>query len=218
MQKKRTSAVLTLILAILMLTFFGLAHIVSTVYLVYGAPIGVLGMLVKFKEVLLSLFVPNFGDLMSLAGFVATVVVLGVALVLALVWAIKLLYYRRRGWNLLSPLLFLIAIFLGVLLVGSHTDVDLAFRQPTAQVATAYFFVVGVLMVSLSLHLVVVGLKTAGTKKVASLLEEDLDDEYVVIDEQVEERVVEEKEEEPVVEEKVEETEVVEEAEEKVEE
>ena len=42
MQKKRTSAVLTLILAILMLTFFGLAHIVSTVYLVDGAPIGVL--------------------------------------------------------------------------------------------------------------------------------------------------------------------------------
>ena len=165
MQKKRTSAVLTLILAIIMLTFLGLAHIVSTVYVVDGAPIGVMGMLLKFKDVLLSLFIPNFGDVMSLAGFVAAVVVLGVALVLALIWAIKLLYYRRRGWNLLSPLLFLIAIFLGVLLVGSHADVDQAFQQANAQVATAYFFVVGVLMVSLSLHLVVVGQKPLVQRK-----------------------------------------------------
>ena len=186
MQKKRTSAVLTLILAIFMFTFVGLAHIVSSVYLVDGAPVGVMGLLGIFLEVLTNLFVPDFGVITQLIGFVAAVAVLVVALVLALIWAIKLLYYRRRGWNLLSPLLFLIAIFFGVLLVASHGMIDVAFRQPGAQIATVYFFAVGVLMVSLALHLVVVGLKTAGTKKVASLLEKDFDDEYEVIDETVE--------------------------------
>lgn len=194
MQKKRASAVLTLILAILMLTFVALGHIVSTVYLVDGAAVGVAGLLNIFNDVLLSLFVPNFGEFMSVSGFVATVIVLGVALVLAIVWIVKLIYYRR-GWNIISPFLFLIAIFLGVLLVGSHPFIEDAFKQPTAQVATAYFFVVGVIIVALALHLVVVGLKTAGTKKVASILDEDLDDEYVVVDEELEEPEKEEDEE-----------------------
>lgn len=208
MKQKRTSAVLTLILGLLLLAFFASTHVVATLVDFSAGASGLAGLFQAVGEVLTKTFVPDFSVLDELIGFIIAVGALGIALILALVWAIRLLVFRRNGWNLLSPLFFFMSIMIGVILVSGHQLVEKAFAANAAStVASAYWFVLGVLIVAFGLHLVVVGLATSGRRKDESILAGVDVDEYIEIGETVEEpvvkeeRVVEEVEEEPVVEE-----------------
>lgn len=191
MKQKRTSALLTLILAILFFGFVAFTHVVGTLVVIPGAPAGFSGFMQVMMNNLKNVFMPDFAVREQLIGFIFGVVGLGLALILAIVWAIRLLVYRRRPCNLLSPLFFLVSVVVGTFLISSHYIIEVAFDQKPAQVATAYWFVIGVLVVALGLHLLVVGLVTSGSRKDKSLLEEELVEE--VEEEKVEEEKVEEK-------------------------
>ena len=97
----------------------------------------------------------------------------------------------------------LLSIFVAVYLISSHQIVEAAF-DPKDQVKLLVFtgFVIGILIVVIGLHLLVVGLSSSGWVKVESILN-DIDDEYVVVEEVVEPEAAEEvvEEVEPVVEE-----------------
>lgn len=185
MHKKSLSGLLTLILGLLLLTFFAFTHIVGASVVIPGADPGFPGLIQAFGNALQTLFTPDFSGGNQIIGFVAAALVLIVAVVFAIVWVIRLLVFRRHKANLLSPLFFFVAILIGVVLVSSHAVVELAFSQPAVMVATAYWFITGVVIVALGLHLLVVGLKNSGAFKKESIIPEDIDfDVYEEIDEQ----------------------------------
>lgn len=188
MHKKSSSGLLTLILGLLLLTFFAFTHIVGATVVIPGADPGFVGLMQAFGNALQTLFSPNFSVLNQLIGFIVAVAVVTIALVFMIVWIIRLLVFRRHKANLFSPFLFFISTIVGVVLVSSHGVVELAFTQPAVMVATAYWFVTGVIIVALGLHLLVVGLKNSGAYKKESLISEDIDiDVYEEIGEEVSE-------------------------------
>ncbi len=192
MKQKRTSALLTLILGMLILGFVAFTHVVGTLVVLPGAPAGFPGFFQALLNNVIKVFVIDFAVREQLIGFIFGVVGVGLAIIFAVVWAIRLLVYRRRACNLLSPLFFLISVFVGVVLISSHYIIEVAFDQTLAMVPTAYWFVLGVLIVALGLHLLVVGLVTSGSRKEKSLLEEEVAEE----EEKAEEEVLEEEKEE----------------------
>lgn len=177
MKQKRTSALLTLILGMLILGFVAFTHVVGTLVVLPGAPAGFPGFFQALLNNVIKVFVVDFAVREQLIGFIFGVVGVGLAIIFAVVWAIRLLVYRRRACNLLSPLFFLISVFVGVVLISSHYIIEVAFDQTLAMVPTAYWFVLGVLILALGLHLLVVGLVTSGSRKEKSLLEEEVVEE-----------------------------------------
>lgn len=177
MNQKRTSALLTLILGMLILGFVAFTHVVGTLVVLPGAPAGFPGFFQALLNNVIKVFVIDFAVREQLIGFIFGVVGVGLAIIFAVVWAIRLLVYRRRACNLLSPLFFLISVFVGVVLISSHYIIEVAFDQTLAMVPTAYWFVLGVLILALGLHLLVVGLVTSGSRKEKSLLEEEVVEE-----------------------------------------
>lgn len=198
MKEKRTSGLLTIIMAILLLGFLAFTHVVSGLVTFTGYAAGFTGFMDVIKRNLTILFVPDFGVREQMIGFIIAVSVLALALIFAIVWTIRLLVYKRKACNLFSPLLFLVSVMIGVVLVNSHAHIEEAFDVKVAEVAVAYWFVLGVLVVALGLHLLVVGLATSGARKEESMLKEELGEEpapeeKVEEEAKVEEEKVEEK-------------------------
>ncbi|MDY0214882.1 MAG: hypothetical protein RBS24_05130 [Bacilli bacterium] len=198
MKEKRTSGLLTIIMAILLLGFLAFTHVVSGLVTFTGYAAGFTGFMDVIKRNLTILFVPDFGVREQMIGFIIAVSVLALALIFAIVWTIRLLVYKRKSCNLFSPLLFLVSVMIGVVLVSSHAHIEEAFDVKVAEVAVAYWFVLGVLVVALGLHLLVVGLATSGARKEESMLKEELGEEpapeeKVEEEAKVEEEKVEEK-------------------------
>ncbi len=199
MKKRKASAVLTLILGHLLVFFIAFTHVVGGLVVLSGYAAGFNGFFAASVDSLKTLFVPDFGVLDQLLGFIFAVGALFIALVFAIVWIIRLIVFRRKWTNVFSPLLFLLSIFVAVYLIVGHQIVETAFSQGPSQIASVYWFVIGILIVVIGLHLLVVGLASSGRVKVESILSK-IDDEYVVIDEAVEPHVKEEIVEEEVAE------------------
>lgn len=203
MKKRKATAILTLILAHLLVAFIAFTHVVGGLVMINGQAAGIGTFLAESVKILSTTFVPtDWGVLDQLLGFIIAVGALGIALVFAIVWIVRLIVYRRKWANVFSPILFFLSIFVAVYLISSHQIVEAAFDQGPSQIASVYWFVIGILIVVIGLHLLVVGLSSSGRVKVESILN-DIDDEYVVVEEVVEPEAAEEvvEEVEPVVEE-----------------
>lgn len=203
MKKRKATAILTLILAHLLVAFIAFTHVVGGLVMINGQAAGIGTFLAESVKILSTTFVPtDWGVLDQLLGFIIAVGALGIALVFAIVWIVRLIVYRRKWANVFSPILFFLSIFIAVYLISSHQIVEAAFDQGPSQIASVYWFVIGILIVVIGLHLLVVGLSSSGRVKVESILN-DIDDEYVVVEEVVEPEAAEEvvEEVEPVVEE-----------------
>ncbi len=223
MKSKRSSAVLTLVIALFIGAYFAFGHIISV--------LNANGMLIvaDFFNNAIGLVLAPFASI----GWYVVVGVLALALILALIWVIRLIVYRRNVANYLSPLIFLIAVLVATVTAinGELIETQL-FAKAETIVVTGYFLVTAAVIAALAIHLVVIGLARSGAVKQESLLvseddevyddeedsvltfDEEDDDEDEVVDEveEVEEVV----EEEPVVE--YEEVDEVDEVEEVVEE
>ena len=206
MKQKRNSAILTLVLGLMFLAFLALTHVVGDQLVISWATPGFIGFTQAIYLTMEAVLTPDFTVFSEIIGFTAVIAVVLVALVFTILWSVRLIIYRRKAANLFSPLLFFLSIFTGVILVVSHDLVELAFEQRSVMVATAYWFVLGVIMVAIALHLLVIGLRSSGALKEASIIPSDIDvDAVEVVAEKVEEENFEEPKEEPVVEEVVEE-------------
>lgn len=202
MKTKRTSAVLTLVVALFIGAFIAFAHILL------GSDVFSLGALA---------FAAYFANLIKFSPLVWAIVnisVLSVALILALIWIIRLLVYRRNVFNLLSPIVFLVAVFVGIFVVDNSSNIESFFGSTDTVIVTGYLLVTAAVVVALAIHLVIVGLITSGPRKKEQLIaeevlaveeevdstlsfdEEEDDDEKVEELEEIEEVVVYEEEEE----------------------
>lgn len=199
MKKRNASAIMTLILGHLLVFFIVLTHVVGGLVTISGQPAGFGGFWAESLAILQRTFVPDFAVVDQLIGFIIAVGALVIALVFAIVWIIRLLIHRRKWGNVFSPILFFFSICVAVYLISGSPIVEAAFLPGPSQIVSIYWFVTGIIIVVLGLHLLVVGLASSGRVKVESILS-DIDDEYVVVEE-----VVEPEDEEEVVEEVVEE-------------
>ncbi|HZJ89920.1 MAG TPA: hypothetical protein VFD05_04560 [Bacilli bacterium] len=169
MKTKRTSAVLTLVVALFIGAFLAFAHILlGSDFLQLGA--------LKFATYFAALI-----QFDPLVWAIVNISVLAVALVLALIWIIRLLVYRRNVFNLLSPIVFLVAVFIGIFVVDSSDTIESFFGNANTIVVTGYLLVTAAIIVALAIHLVIVGLITSGPRKKEQLI----DEEVLAVDEEV---------------------------------
>lgn len=198
MKSKRSSAVLTLVIALFIGAYAAFGHIISVLN---SKGVQIVG---EFFNNVINLVLAPFASI----GWYVVVGVLAVALVLTLIWVIRLIVYRRNVANYLSPLIFLVAVFVAVVTAinGELIETEL-FGNLSTLVVSAYFLVSAAIIAALSIHLVIVGLARSGAVKQESLLVEEDDEVYeddedsvLAFDEEEEDEVEEVVEEEPVVE------------------
>lgn len=181
MKLRKVTAILTLVLAHFILAFAAFTHVVDSLLVLPGG----ISLFEFIGQRVVATFVPDFGVMDELIGFIIAALVLGTALILALVWAVRLLVFRRKAGNQFGPLLFLVAIIIGFMLVIISPAIEAAFVQVETRISSAYWFVSGVVIVALALHLLVVGLKSSGSVKEASLIPATLEDEFILTEEVV---------------------------------
>lgn len=227
MKERRSSATLSIVLAVLLTVLLAFIHVVAQLT---DVSLTVTPFFTKFLvDPFVSLFNLVVNPVVSIT-YIGTVAVLAIALVLVIVWVIRLLVNRRNALNLFSPLLFLLSVLVGLFTVIHSRALQTAYATAKTQIASVYLLLIIIAIIAVAVHLLVIGLADSGRKKTESLLketplvadeedeeddedEEDEEDEIVEDKgEEVEEEEVEEEIEEVVEEEAVEEEAVEEEA------